>query len=223
MANALLIRHGQASFGADDYDQLSELGSQQARWLGAYMDNCDTAPNILLCGSLKRQKQTAEGIREGLSQKPEIHTHSRFNEFEFDAVCKAYMKENQIVLAPEAPPRDFYRILKHAMLAWQKGELDGLVEESWAGFIKRADDLIALLKTYSTHTRIAAVSSGGIIAAMVSRILDCAGESTIHLNLQIKNTSVSELYVTETSVRLHSFNHLPHLDFPERRNSITFS
>jgi len=36
MSLVYLVRHAQASFGAQDYDRLSELGRQQARWLGGY-------------------------------------------------------------------------------------------------------------------------------------------------------------------------------------------
>ena len=36
MSRLFVIRHGQASFLADDYDQLSPLGEEQGRALGAY-------------------------------------------------------------------------------------------------------------------------------------------------------------------------------------------
>ena len=36
MPEFFLVRHGQASFGADNYDKLSALGHRQARWLGGY-------------------------------------------------------------------------------------------------------------------------------------------------------------------------------------------
>ncbi len=35
VSRILLVRHGQASWGADDYDQLSPLGDEQSRVLGA--------------------------------------------------------------------------------------------------------------------------------------------------------------------------------------------
>jgi broad specificity phosphatase PhoE len=36
MGNIYLVRHGQASFGAENYDQLSTLGQQQSQRLGEY-------------------------------------------------------------------------------------------------------------------------------------------------------------------------------------------
>ena len=55
MGTLYLVRHGQASFGAADYDQLSELGRRQSVRLGEYFANkgltfdaaagdCTTAP-----------------------------------------------------------------------------------------------------------------------------------------------------------------------------------
>ena len=37
MGTLYLVRHGQASFGADDYDQLSDLGRRQSVRLGQYL------------------------------------------------------------------------------------------------------------------------------------------------------------------------------------------
>jgi broad specificity phosphatase PhoE len=36
MREIYVVRHGQASFGTDDYDRLTEIGFAQARLLGAY-------------------------------------------------------------------------------------------------------------------------------------------------------------------------------------------
>ena len=37
MSELYLVRHAQASFGAANYDQLSDLGHQQSRWLGDHL------------------------------------------------------------------------------------------------------------------------------------------------------------------------------------------
>ena len=67
MGTLYLVRHGQASFGADDYDQLSPLGRQQAVRLGEYLrPKLQGKPlEAVLMGSLKRHRQTWEGIAEG--------------------------------------------------------------------------------------------------------------------------------------------------------------
>ena len=59
MATIYLVRHGQASFGAEDYDALSELGCRQAQVLGEYFRDCDIRLDAAYCGDLKRQRDTA--------------------------------------------------------------------------------------------------------------------------------------------------------------------
>ena len=62
MGTLYLVRHGQASFGAADYDQLSELGQRQAERLGAYWAERGQGFDAVLMGSLKRHAQTWAGI-----------------------------------------------------------------------------------------------------------------------------------------------------------------
>ena len=66
MASIYLIRHGQASLGADDYDNLSPLGQQQAQRLGEYLAGKGIAPQSVFIGSLRRHAQTWAGIAEGM-------------------------------------------------------------------------------------------------------------------------------------------------------------
>ena len=66
MAQFYLVRHGQASFGTDNYDRLSELGHQQARWLGEYFAERDMGFDALVSGDLVRHRETGAGICEGL-------------------------------------------------------------------------------------------------------------------------------------------------------------
>ena len=60
MGQVYLVRHGQASFGAADYDQLSPTGVEQARVLGRWFAQCGHRFTRVATGSLKRHRQTAE-------------------------------------------------------------------------------------------------------------------------------------------------------------------
>src|SRR5690606_36194887 len=51
-----LIRHGQASFGADDYDVLSEIGIRQAEILGRLFSQLGLGFDRCLSGELRRQQ-----------------------------------------------------------------------------------------------------------------------------------------------------------------------
>ncbi len=56
----LLIRHGQASFGADDYDKLSPVGEAQSRVLGAWLAAANAPPDLIAIGPRRRHRRTAE-------------------------------------------------------------------------------------------------------------------------------------------------------------------
>ena len=62
MGTLYLVRHGQASFGADDYDVLSPRGHQQAVRLGEYWRARGMAFDAVMTGTLRRHTETLDGI-----------------------------------------------------------------------------------------------------------------------------------------------------------------
>ena len=86
MGTLYLVRHGQASFGAADYDQLSPLGQQQSVRLGAYFREKGLRFDSALTGTLRRQQQTYAGIREGGGFDLEALEWPGLNEFDSEAV-----------------------------------------------------------------------------------------------------------------------------------------
>ena len=65
MGVLLLVRHGQASFGADDYDVLSPTGRDQGRLLGRWLADRKVEPTVVLRGDMRRHRETAEAMLEG--------------------------------------------------------------------------------------------------------------------------------------------------------------
>src|SRR5437016_3822962 len=59
LSTLLMIRHGQASYGAADYDKLSALGERQAVELGRHLARTRVALDALYAGPLRRQRDTA--------------------------------------------------------------------------------------------------------------------------------------------------------------------
>ena len=76
-----LIRHGQASFGKEDYDQLSEMGWEQSRILGRALQNQDLGVPRSICGTMRRHVETAEATLGELGLAKEWHTDTGFNEY----------------------------------------------------------------------------------------------------------------------------------------------
>jgi len=73
MAEITLLRHAQASFGADNYDQLSELGHRQAQWLGQHLRNPGKGFDRLVMGSMVRHRETAHARRDYLAADRQSH------------------------------------------------------------------------------------------------------------------------------------------------------
>ena len=96
MATIYVIRHGQASFGSDDYDNLSELGHRQAQVTGRYLQAQGIVFDAVYSGDLRRQRQTAEGALAAQPAGVPHHVDPRFNEIDNDGQVKH--------LLPTAPP-----------------------------------------------------------------------------------------------------------------------
>lgn len=223
MTQFFTVRHGQASFGADDYDRLSELGWRQARWLGEHWRAEGVQFDRILCGDLRRHRETARGICEGMGQdgvSPQLVP--QLNEFDFRGLTSLFGQHKPDAVPAEGSPRaHYYRFLKGAMLAWSRGEI--APEESWQAFEQRIDEALSVMADTPRGSRTLVVSSGGAIAMMIRQILGAQPETVTRLNMQIRNTAVTHLFGGGGQFSLHSFNHLPHLDYAERREFITYS
>ena len=68
-----------------------------------------------------------------------------------------------------------------------------------------------------------AASSGGAISRAVCGILHAPAQAAIELNLQFRNSAFCEVFVSPRSMRLVSFNCIPHLERPDRQDAVTYS
>lgn len=225
MAELYLVRHGQASFRSDNYDKLSPLGHQQAEWLGEHFRERGYHFDSILTGELVRHRETAEGIAKGLQlNSPEFKVFAGLNEFDFHKLFDAYVKQHpEEALTDDAPASDFYKLLKKGMHKWSTGELTEGVGETWQNFEDRVRSVIENIQTEFHGQKVLAVSSGGAIAMVLRQILQAPSQTVIELNLQIKNTAIAHCFFNPKAVRMTSFNHIPHLDIPEREQHITYS
>ena len=224
MGTLYLVRHGQASFGADDYDQLSPLGHQQALRLGHYLQTkLQNKPlEAVLMGSLKRHRQTWEGIAEGahLSHTPAVWPG--LNEYDSHALIEAIHPEP--LAKPDSPEltRAHFRLLRDALQAWMAGQSEPRGMPSYPDFVAGIEAALAHVRAHHSGD-VMIVSSGGPIATMVSRVLQAPPESSIELNLRIRNTALTELVFNPKKQMLLTFNTLPHLDTETHANWITYA
>ena len=111
MSELVLVRHGQATFGADTYDQLSELGFEQVRKLAAHWRETGESFDNLYCGSLRRQRETAAELRGLVSDEGECpRIDPAFNEYDGDPLIRSYLHhfavEDGFDPAPQWPVRE---------------------------------------------------------------------------------------------------------------------
>jgi len=224
LTDVYLVRHGQASYGSDDYDRLSELGHQQSRWLGEYFAARGLVFDSIVHGAMKRHRETATGICEGMGQStPDMRVHSGLDEFDFETVVETFLTDYPDFDMPEnPPPEEFPRILRPALTEWSSGRLDGRVTEDWQDFEARGASVLDDLGNEPRDSRILVVSSSGAVSMILKHVLRCENTTMVELNLQMRNTGLSHILRGKGPFRLHSFNTAPHLDQPGRENALTF-
>lgn len=225
MSEIYFVRHGQASFGSSNYDQLSELGHQQARLLGEYFLQRGVQFDRILTGDMVRHRETAEGICVGLgSVDTGFEVFNELNEFDFHAILGAFLAQFPEEALPEKPVvSDFFKRLKRAIVLWSQGGLQGELPETWQAFEQRLLDVRQHIMTQYKGQRVLAVSSGGAIAMLVRQLLQAPSETMVELNLQTRNTAIIHCVFNQHNMRLSSFNGVPHLDTLERQSLITYA
>jgi broad specificity phosphatase PhoE len=221
MAQFYLVRHGQASFGTDDYDRLSALGEQQALWLGQYFLERDIHFDKVIIGTQLRHRQTAAAICRSSGQRADFTEHAGLNEYDFEALFAAVGADHaHLKSLARGDKRDFYKGLKQVLQLWADDQLTAAQPESWLEFAERVAAAARFIQE-SGASKILVVSSGGPIAMLARQVLQAPAHSAIELNLQIRNTSFSHYYFNQTSLQLASFNNIPHLDLPGRLDAIS--
>ena len=222
MAQLFLVRHAQASFGAADYDNLSELGHHQSLLLGNYFEQRKQAFDLVVTGDLKRHIQTTDGILQG-AKHANRSIDKNWNEFDFDNIVRAYLIANpEQAPAANSDRSHWYKVLKSAMQAWSSNRLVGYEGETWQGFVERVKKGTQAIQA-SDKKQILVVSSGGAMAVFLMLMLNVSIEQAIAFNLQIKNTSVNQFFFNSNGFQLNSFNNVPHLDTSEHYSKITYS
>ncbi|NUA31727.1 histidine phosphatase family protein [Cupriavidus basilensis] len=228
MATLFLVRHGQASFGAANYDCLSDTGRQQARWLGEYFRERGVAFKRVVAGSLVRQQDTALEILAGMGAgdvpvQTDIETHLGLNEYDGEALYRSHTGGADHRAHQNADYNDYWRTFRAAYQAWTLDRLVGM-PESWAEFGGRIrDSLLHATQGASREDAVLVVSSGGAIGRATADLLGAPAQTAIELNLQFRNTAFCEIISGRGTQRLLSFNSLPHLDRGDRRDAITFA
>ena len=227
MGTLYLVRHGQASFGAADYDKLSELGQKQSARLGDYFGQKGLRFDAVLTGTLRRQMQTCTAMLEGMESRftagpPQGATLQwpGLNEFDSEAVIAAVYPHK--LEKPDTPElyRHHFRLLRDGLTQWMNGVVSPKGMPSYREFrLGVTSALDHIRKNYEGNVLI--VSSGGPIATAVGHVLGTTPETTIELNMRIRNSAVTEFAFNPKRHTLVTFNTLPHLEHADHASWIT--
>jgi broad specificity phosphatase PhoE len=231
MGAVYVVRHGQAAFGTEHYDRLTEIGFAQARLLGGYFARRNIRFDAVFTGTLRRQTETAQGIFEGHSEpgpRPLQETFPGLDEYNPEALIMAFTGAFPVP-APAAERRDplvvreHFRILRDALLAWAENRTQPQGMPAWREFQDGAVAAVVEARQRFPDGNVLIVSSGGPIAAIVTAALNAPPATAVELNLRIRNSSLTEFASTPRRHHLVSFNGLPHIDTNPDPTLITYA
>jgi len=222
MGTLHLVRHGQASFGAEDYDQLSDLGRRQCERLGAYFRGKGQRFDAVFTGTLRRHRQSFEGIAEGMGGLPEPSVLPGLDEYDSESVVRAIHPGD--VPPPHSPEavRHHFRLLRDGLLAWMSGKSQPDRMPAYADFVAGVADALTRARAHA-EAQVLIVSSGGPISTAMGLVLGLSPEAVVDLNLRIRNSAVTEFHASPKRHSLLTFNTLPHLDHPDHAGWITYA
>lgn len=213
MGDIVLIRHGQANTHAtteEDYDRLSDLGHQQAAWVGDWLREHAYEFDHVLSGTLRRHRETAAGMQV----TPE--EDARLNEIEY------YTLSHDMLAKKGEPLPDLDTFSDHMpklFEAWAAAEIEG--NETYENFETRIRELLA--EAAVPGRRVLCVTSGGVIGMALRHVLDLDIRAMSDVMLPIMNTSIHRLRVgPDARPVLAGFNAIPHLEHPDRAHAQTY-
>lgn len=202
MGQILLVRHGQASFGTANYDQLSPLGVEQSRILGTWLAECGLRFDHVVTGELQRHRQTAQACLETLAPaaKPQQTVDPGFNEYNHDEIMLRHrpafadpQEVKHFLASHENGKKAFQLVFEDAMARWMSGLHDSDYGESWPVFRARCVAALTRLVDAGSSQRIVVFTSGGTIATLTQHVLGMTDSQVFQLNWALVNSAVTKL------------------------------
>jgi broad specificity phosphatase PhoE len=233
MSTLALVRHAQASFFAENYDQLSPLGEQQARLLGEHWVRRGLRFDEVYTGPRVRQIETAALAGEAFAKAgldwPEPRFIDELDEHHVDRLIKAAMGEiareyphvaklhadYRAAQAPADKHRTFQLMFEEVVMLWVAGKVGAPGIETWQEFCRRVrEGMKRVLEGEKRGRSIAAFSSVGAITVCLQAALACGDRKALDLGWRLRNCSITDFVFTTGRLTLEGFNAYPHLEDP---------
>jgi broad specificity phosphatase PhoE len=219
-----LVRHGQPDF-AGNYDSITDLGARQSTWLGEHFAARGLQFARVLAGTLQRQVSTCERVLQALDGPRSFAQDARFNEYDHLSLLRFFEGDRLQAIRASGDRREYFAAIRSAMQKWSRHDDVVAGSESWNDFGARIRaGVAAACEGLGRDDNVLIVTSGGVIGRYTSEVLETGADTAIQLNLQTRNTSVTEVIRPASSnARLVSFNAIPHLERADRVDAITHS
>ena len=199
-----LVRHGQASFGTDDYDVLSDLGVMQAAVAGRELARRAPRDPLLVSGSLSRQQGTAAEIARELGIS-DIQTDDRWNEIDAHGIVDAEL--GRAGASADLTSAAFQEVLDAALVT-----MIDVGDQRWQEFSARVNDgLVAVTSSVPRGRDAIVVTSAAVIATVASGLMTGSGQAVVSLNRVSVNAAISTLAASARRTSLITFNDHAHL------------
>ena len=216
-----LVRHGQASFGKEDYDNLSEIGLKQAFLLGQYFKTLNLKFDKIFVGTLKRQIQTYKQIIKSYNISIEHESTSLLNEYDVKSVLMGFVNGRSLTKDELHDKKIHFKLLRNAVAAWSENNISHNVNETWNEFDERAQKFLKIINNTKPKS-ILVVSSGGTISMILKQILSLPSSQFVNFHFQIFNSSYSQIKINDFGMSLSLFNSIAHLDHQKNSDLITY-
>ena len=227
MSVIYLIRHGQASFGADDYDQLSDLGKQQSAILGKALANRLNQFDVVSLGSMQRHAQTASSCLAVMGQDfdtIETQIDPGWNEYDHADILAQLRPElttaqstTAFIARQKNPKQVFEKVFNQAIDRWVDGRYDDYTE-TWKNYKTRVKTALQTLVEENENAKhIAVFTSGGPISLLSQSLLGVPEQNIMQLNWTLVNCGITRLVATSSRTFLSSLNEHVHFEGENKR------
>lgn len=234
MAIIYLIRHGQASFGQDNYDRLSDLGHTQATRLGEVLSRRLDKFDAISLGSMYRHEETATNFLKAYDagyaeSNPQVNPG--FNEYNHQEIMRVYRPEYStardmmVFIHQQDDPKAFFeQEFNAAMNRWISGKFDDQYSESWQDFNNRVHGALdSVIENNKASKSIAVFTSGGPISLISQSLLGVDAHRIMHMNWTLMNCGVTKVVTTGSRRFLASLNEHTHFEGADNKHLITYT
>lgn len=210
MSLVLLVRHGQASWGAADYDVLSTVGEEQSRVLGTALAARGVRPDLVVRGTMRRHRQTASAALAGAGWDVEVVEDAGWDEFDHMTTLTGSVDWREI---EGESYDDRVRRFEATIERWSSGGHDDEYRESFPVFQQRVDDAFArALDRLGPKQTAVVLTSGGPVSWVTAKLTGGGLPVWSRLSKVVVNSSVTKVLSGRRGANLITFNDHSHLE-----------